>query len=56
MERSTDPRRVAELGIVRPQVAEQLRREHLSGQRDRTWPLWSLMVLDSWFSRFGVRY
>ncbi|MBI5607608.1 MAG: asparagine synthase (glutamine-hydrolyzing) [Deltaproteobacteria bacterium] len=55
MERSTDPRRVAELGIVRPQVAEQLRREHLTGQRDRTWPLWSLMVLDSWFARWIER-
>lgn len=51
LERATAPQRVAELGLVVPEAAVQLRHEHLTGQRDRTWQLWSLIVLDSWFTR-----
>lgn len=51
LEHATDPAVLARRGLVRPEVARQLREEHLSGQRDRTWPLWSLIVLESWFSQ-----
>lgn len=51
LEEMTSDSVVALRGLVRPEAVAQLRREHLSGQRDRTWPLWALMMLEIWYQR-----
>ena len=38
-------------GIVSASVVKQMRQEHLAGQRDRTWHLWALMVMEQWFEK-----
>ena len=38
-------------GMLRPEVVEGWVAEHHAGKRDRTWPLWSLVVLESWFEQ-----
>lgn len=51
LEEMTSDSVVARRGLVRPDVVAQLRNEHLTGKRDRTWPLWAMMMLEIWYQR-----
>lgn len=43
-----DPRRIREEGIFELQAVEKLKREHLSGRRNHSHVLWSLMMFQAW--------
>lgn len=43
------PHRLRARGLVRPEAVAQMQAEHAAGQRDHTWHLWSLVVLEAWF-------
>ena len=51
LEEATRPEVIARRGLVRPEAVAALRAEHLAGKRDRTWNLWALVVLESWFAQ-----
>ncbi len=51
LEQATRPEVVARRGLVRPEAVTAMREEHLAGRRDRTWNLWALVVLESWFEQ-----
>ena len=48
---ATEPGRLRQRGIVRPEVVQEMISEHRAGRRDRTWHLWGLVVLESWFQQ-----
>lgn len=39
-------------GIIRPEVLRDHVREHTAGTRDRTFQLWTFLMLELWFQRF----
>ena len=39
-------------GIVRPEMIERYVNEHIAGQRDHSFQLWTLLMLELWFRRF----
>jgi asparagine synthase (glutamine-hydrolysing) len=39
-------------GIVRPEVIERHVNEHISGTRDHSFQVWTLLMLELWFERF----
>lgn len=39
-------------GIVRPDVVEKYVTEHIGGERDHSFQLWTLLMLELWFQRF----
>lgn len=43
------PHRLAQRGLVRPELVARMQAEHQAGHRDHTWHLWSLVVLEHWF-------
>jgi asparagine synthase (glutamine-hydrolysing) len=51
VEQALDRDRMLARGVVQPEVAARWWHEHQTGQRDRTWPLWSLLVLERWWQR-----
>jgi asparagine synthase (glutamine-hydrolysing) len=51
LERATRTDVLEQRGIVRPERVAAMRAEHLAGTRDRTWNLWALVVLESWFEQ-----
>ncbi len=51
LDQATLPATVERRGLVRPELVQQRVAEHLSGERDWTWLLWSLVVLEDWFRR-----
>ncbi len=42
----------AKRGIVRPEATERYVNEHLSGERDHTAQIWTLLMMELWFRRF----
>jgi len=51
LEQATRPGVVERRGLVRSEAVTAMRDEHLAGRRDRTWNLWALVVLESWFEQ-----
>lgn len=39
-------------GIVKPEMLKNYVREHISGERDHAFQLWTLLMLELWFQRF----
>jgi len=39
-------------GIVRPEVVERYVNEHLNGERDHSFQVWTLLMLELWFQKF----
>ena len=39
-------------GIVKPEMLERYVREHIDGERDHAFQLWTLLMLELWFQRF----
>ena len=39
-------------GIVKPEMLEKYVDEHLSAERDHSFQLWTLLMLELWFQRF----
>jgi len=39
-------------GIIKPEAIERYVSEHMSGQVDHAFPIWSLLMLELWFQRF----
>lgn len=39
-------------GIIRPEILERYVNEHLKAERDRTYQIWTLLMLELWFQRF----
>ena len=39
-------------GIVRVEVVEKLVEQHIGGERDHVWQLWTLLMLELWFQKF----
>jgi asparagine synthase (glutamine-hydrolysing) len=39
-------------GIARREMLEKYVDEHTSGQRDHTYQVWTLLMLELWFQRF----
>ncbi len=44
--------RLKKRGFFEPAAVEKMRWEHLSGYRDHTWRLWSLLVFEEWHRGF----
>ena len=51
LQQATEPGRLRQRGVVRPEVVQEMIAEHRAGKRDRTWHLWGLVVLESWFQQ-----
>jgi len=49
LDRATRPEVLESRGLVRPEAVKQMVEEHRQGRRDRTWHLWELVMLESWF-------
>ncbi|RVD45460.1 hypothetical protein EN741_05135, partial [Mesorhizobium sp. M4B.F.Ca.ET.019.03.1.1] len=43
-----DERRLREDGFFRPEVIRRAWSEHLSGQRNNQYPLWDVLMFQSW--------
>ncbi|HEX3100805.1 MAG TPA: asparagine synthase (glutamine-hydrolyzing) [Pyrinomonadaceae bacterium] len=39
-------------GVVRPEMIEKYVEEHTTGQRDHSFQMWTLLMLELWFQRF----
>ena len=39
-------------GITKPEITARYVREHIDGERDYTFQIWSLLMLELWFQRF----
>lgn len=39
-------------GIVRPEILERYVNEHIAGERDHSFQLWTFLMLELWFQRF----
>jgi asparagine synthase (glutamine-hydrolysing) len=39
-------------GIVRPEMLEKYVSEHTNAERDHTFQIWTLLMLELWFQRF----
>ncbi len=39
-------------GIVRPEILERYVQEHTNGERDHSFQIWTLLMLELWFQRF----
>ncbi len=48
---ATAPGTLDARGLVRNQPVQRMVAEHRAGTRDRTWNLWSLVVLEDWYRR-----
>ncbi len=44
--------KAAKRGIVRPDVVKKLVDQHIAGEADHAFPIWSLLMLELWFQRF----
>jgi len=42
----------AKRGIIKTEVITKLVAEHINGERDHVWQLWTLLMLELWFQRF----
>jgi asparagine synthase (glutamine-hydrolysing) len=49
MQQTLSESRIAARGLVDPAAVTRMHAEHRSGQRDHTWHLWSLLVLERWW-------
>ncbi|MCO4764242.1 MAG: hypothetical protein KC502_22205, partial [Myxococcales bacterium] len=43
--------RLGHRGVIRPERADQMMKDHTSKRRDYSHNLWALVVLDDWFAR-----
>ena len=39
-------------GIIKPEILKRYVEEHISGKRDYTYQIWTLLMLELWFQRF----
>ena len=39
-------------GIIKPDVLQRYVEDHISGKRDYTYQIWTLLMLELWFQRF----
>ncbi len=51
LDRAIRPEVIEGRGLVRPDAVARMVQEHREGRRDRTWHLWELVILESWFER-----
>lgn len=51
LQQATAPETLRRRGIVKPEIVQRMVGEHRQGKRDRTWHLWGLVVLESWFQQ-----
>ncbi len=42
----------ANRGIVKAETIERLVSEHINGERDHVWQLWTILMLELWFQKF----
>jgi asparagine synthase (glutamine-hydrolysing) len=45
-------RKSLERGIIRPEILKRYVTEHIAGERDHSFQLWTLLMLELWFQRF----
>lgn len=54
VDRVLDPGRIADGGLLRPDVVARLLNEHRAGRRDNRKALWTLLMLERWRETWGI--